>query len=58
MEEDASLFTSYTTAPCDYNVTNSVQNLDTISYFILISQKLYHQWEFIHKVNISTEILW
>ena len=30
MEEDASLFTSDTATPCDYNITNSVQNLDTI----------------------------
>ena len=31
MEEDASLFTIDTTTPCDYNITNGVQNLDTIS---------------------------
>ena len=31
MEEDASLFTSDTTTPCDYNITHGVQNLDTIS---------------------------
>ena len=31
MEEDASLFTSDTTTPCDYNITNCVQNSDTIS---------------------------
>ena len=30
MEEDASLFTSNTTTPCDYNITNNVQNSDTI----------------------------
>ena len=30
-EEDASLFTSDTAAPCDYNITNGVPNLDTIS---------------------------
>ena len=30
MEQDASLFTSDTTTPCDYNITNSVQNSDTI----------------------------
>ena len=29
MEEDASLFTSDTTTPCDYNITNGVQNSDT-----------------------------
>ena len=29
MEEDASLFTSDTAAPCDYNITNGVQNSDT-----------------------------
>ena len=31
MEEDASLSTSNTTTPCDYNITNGVQNSDTIS---------------------------
>ena len=31
MEEDASLFTSDTTTPCDYNITKIVQNSDTIS---------------------------
>ena len=31
MEEDASLFTSDTATPCDYNITNGVQNSDTIS---------------------------
>ena len=31
MEEDASLFTSDTATPCDYNITNGVPNLDTIS---------------------------
>ena len=31
MEEDASLFTSNTTTPCDYDITNGVQNSDTIS---------------------------
>ena len=31
MEEDASIFTSDTTTPCDYNVTKDVQNSDTIS---------------------------
>ena len=30
MEEDASLFTSNTAAPCDYNITNGVQNSETI----------------------------
>ena len=29
-EEDASLFTSDTAAPCDYNITNGVKNSDTI----------------------------
>ena len=29
-EEDASLFTTNTTAPCDYNITKGVPNLDTI----------------------------
>ena len=29
-EEDASLFTSNTAAPCDYNITNGVPNSDTI----------------------------
>ena len=31
MEEDASIFTSDTTTPCDYNITKVVQNSDTIS---------------------------
>ena len=31
MEEDASLFTSDTATPCDYNIINGVQNSDTIS---------------------------
>ena len=31
MEEDASLFTSNTATSCDYNITNGVQNSDTIS---------------------------
>ena len=31
MEEDASLFTSDTATPCDYNITKNVQNLNTIS---------------------------
>ena len=30
MEEDASLFTSDTTTPCDYNITTCVQNSNTI----------------------------
>ena len=30
MEEDTSLFTNDTATPCDYNITNVVQNLDTI----------------------------
>ena len=30
MEEDASLFTSDTPTPCDYNITKVVQNSDTI----------------------------
>ena len=30
MEEDASLFTSNTATPCDYNITNGVQNSNTI----------------------------
>ena len=30
MEEDASLLTSDTTTPCDYNITKGVQNSDTI----------------------------
>ena len=29
MEEDASLFISNTTTPCDYNITKGVQNSDT-----------------------------
>ena len=31
MEENASIFTSDTTTPCDYNITKGVQNSDTIS---------------------------
>ena len=31
MEEDASIFTSDTATPCDYNITKEVQNSDTIS---------------------------
>ena len=31
MEKDASLITSDTATPCDYNITKVVQNLDTIS---------------------------
>ena len=31
MEENAPLFTSDTATPCDYNITNSVQNSSTIS---------------------------
>ena len=31
MEEDASLFTSNTATPCDYNITKGVPNSDTIS---------------------------
>ena len=30
MEEDTSLFMSDTAAPCDYNITSSLQNSDTI----------------------------
>ena len=40
MEEDASLFTSDTATPCDYNITNGVQDSDTIleneSKFLII----------------------
>ena len=52
MEEDASLFTSDTAIPCDYNITKVVQNSDTISEGKSKSQ---HQWEFICKVNINIE---
>ena len=31
MEEDAPIFTSDTTTPCDYNITKGVQNSDIIS---------------------------
>ena len=31
MEENASLFTSNTATPCNYNITNGVPNSDTIS---------------------------
>ena len=30
-EEDASLFTSDTAIPCDYNITEGIPNSDTIS---------------------------
>ena len=30
MEEDASFFTSDTATPCDYNISNGVQNSDAI----------------------------
>ena len=29
MEEDASLFISDTATPCDYNITEDIQNFDT-----------------------------
>ena len=32
MEEDASLFTSDTATPCDYNIIKGVQNSDTINF--------------------------
>ena len=53
MEEDASLFTNDTATPCDYDITKEgkMQIL-----FQKTSQKLYHQWEFTCKVNISTEM--
>ena len=53
MEEDASLFTSDTTTPCDYNITNRVPI--QISFW-KENKKLYHQWEFIHKANINIEM--
>ena len=53
MEEDESIFTSDTTVLCDYNITKGVQNSDTIWKE---NQKLYHQWEFIHKLNINIEM--
>ena len=31
LEENASIFISYTTTPCDYNITKAEKNLDTIS---------------------------
>ena len=52
-EEDTSLFTIDTTILCDYNITEGVTNSDTI---LENKSKLYHQWEFIDKVNISTEM--
>ena len=52
-EEDASLFTT-DTAPCDYMISLRVYQIQIL--FWKTSQKLYHQWEFIHKVNISTEM--
>ena len=54
-EEDASLFTTNTTAPCDYNITGGVLNSDTISEnkSKIISPMGIHS--FIHS-NISTEM--
>ena len=52
-EEDASLFASDTATPCHYNITKGVPNSYTISEN---KSKIYHQWEFICKVNISTEM--
>ena len=44
MEEDASIFTSDTTTPCDYKITKVVQNSDTISegHSKIISQMRIH----------------
>ena len=53
MEEDASLFTSDTATPCDYNTTNGIQ---IQILFWKTSPKLYHQCEFIHKVNTNTKM--
>ena len=53
MEEDASLFTSDTATPCDYNITNGVQNSDII---LEDKSKIISQWKFIPKVNITTEM--
>ena len=50
---DASLFTTDTATPCDYNITDDVLNLDT---FWKANQKSHNQWEFTSKANISTEM--
>ena len=53
-EEEASLFTTDTALPCDYNITEGVLNSDIVSENK--SKITKNQWEFIHKVNISTEM--
>ena len=58
MEEDASLFTSNTTTSCDYNITNGVQNSDTISEGkskIISPMGIHLQNK--HKYNMSLVIL-
>ena len=52
-EVDASLFTMDTTTPCDYYITPDLLNLDNPQESNLT---LHNQWEFIHKVNINTEM--
>ena len=52
MEEDASLFTSDTATPCDYNITKGVQNSDTI----LEGKSKIITPMGIHQVNIKIEM--
>ena len=52
MEEDASLFTSDTATPCDYNITNSVQNSDII---LEEKSKIISPMGIHSEVNTSTE---
>ena len=54
MEENASLFTSDTTTPCDFNITEDTPNLEINSECKLDSK---HFREFIHKANINKETL-
>ena len=50
---DASLFTTDTTTPCDYNISTDIQNSNKLQEIKLIP---YNQWEYIPKVNINTEM--
>ena len=54
MEDNASLFTSDTTTPCDFNITEDKPDLEINSKCKLDSKTLL---EFIHKANINIEIL-
>ena len=52
-EVDASLFTMYTTTPCDYIINVDMSNLKVL---MKINPTLYHQEESIPKVNIHTKM--